>query len=106
MKKYIECESLRDKFLYESKINKMTKDHKTAMAWEGACMLLDIEPAADVVEIRHGKWEPRADCAGFVRCSVCHDCNIYDDWVDGNKWNYCPNCGARMDGKVGDSNVE
>ena len=52
----------------------------------------------DAVEVVHGRWEPRTDVIGFVRCSVCHDCNIYDDWADGKKWNYCPNCGARMDG--------
>lgn len=43
-----------------------------------------------------GRWEPRKDAIGFVRCSVCHDCNIYGDWADGEKWRYCPNCGADM----------
>ena len=43
-----------------------------------------------------GRWEPRTDVVGFARCSVCHDCNIYDDWADGKKWKYCPNCGAEM----------
>ena len=53
--------------------------------------------AADVASVRHGRWEQRKDAIGFVRCSVCHDCNIYDDWADGKKWNYCPHCGAKMD---------
>ena len=59
--------------------------------------LLDA-PTVDAVEVVHGRWEPRTDVVGFVRCSVCHDCNVYDDWADGKKWNYCPNCGAKMDG--------
>ena len=55
-------------------------------------------PTVDAVEVVHGRWEPRTDVFGFVRCSACHDCNIYDDWADGKKWSYCPNCGAKMDG--------
>jgi hypothetical protein len=47
---------------------------------------------------KKGKWEQRKDAFGFVRCSVCHDCNIYDDWADGKKWSFCPNCGADMRG--------
>lgn len=59
-------------------------------------------PTVAAVEVVHGRWEPRQDVIGFVRCSVCHDCNIYDDWADGKKWNYCPNCGAKMDGDGND----
>jgi hypothetical protein len=59
---------------------------------------IDNAPTVDAVEVVHGRWEPRTDAIGFVRCSVCHDCNVYDDWVDGKRWNYCPNCGAKMDG--------
>lgn len=47
-----------------------------------------------------GEWKPRTDVVGFANCSVCHECNIYiyDDWADGKKWNFCPNCGADMRG--------
>lgn len=57
----------------------------------------DLENLDDLY-VRHGNWEPRKDAPGFVRCSICHNCNVYDDWPDGKKWNYCPNCGAKMDG--------
>lgn len=57
---------------------------------EGEVVLLEYRPVVQ------GRWEPRKDVPGFVRCSVCHDCNIYDDWADEKKWNYCPNCGADM----------
>ena len=55
------------------------------------------QPTIDAVEVVHGRWEQRTDVNGFARCSVCHDCNIYDEWPDGKKWKYCPNCGAKMD---------
>ena len=45
---------------------------------------------------KEGEWEQRTDAVGFVRCSVCKDCNVYDEWLDGKKWNYCPHCGAHM----------
>ena len=61
-------------------------------------------PTVDAVEVVHGRWESRTDVIGFARCSVCHDCNIYDDWPDGKKWNYCPNCGAKMDGGSHETN--
>ena len=55
-------------------------------------------PTADAVPVVHGRWEPHPNANGFERCSVCHDCIIYDDWATEQKWYYCPNCGARMDG--------
>ena len=56
------------------------------------------QPTVDAAPVVHAHWEPGEDVPGFVRCSHCRDCNIYEDWPDGKKWNYCPNCGARMDG--------
>ena len=64
----------------------------------GAIELLNEQPTVDAVPVVHGRWEKRTDVVGFVRCSNCRDCNIYDDWADGKKWNYCPTCGAKMDG--------
>ncbi len=53
--------------------------------------------AADVTPVVHGTWE-ESIFKGFVQCSVCHDCCVDDDWVDGKKWGWCPRCGAKMDG--------
>ena len=41
-------------------------------------------PAADVVEVQHGKWVD-------LHCSVCGKIG----WMDEDA--YCPNCGAKMD---------
>ncbi len=68
---------------------------------------IDKIPAADVAEVRRGKWiktqEPMGwrdvDCA---ECSVCHESWIIDkdSSIDDYEcmWHYCPNCGAKMDG--------
>ena len=59
----------------------------------------DDAPTIDPESLRKkGEWKPRTDVVGFVNCSVCHECNIYDDWADGKKWNFCPNCAADMRG--------
>lgn len=44
--------------------------------------------------IKHGYWKGKP-IAGYstVRCSECGETFIENN----GKWNYCPNCGARMD---------
>ena len=64
-----------------------------------ACQIADRLISNGVTVRERGRWEPRTDAFGFVRCSVCHDCNIYDDWADGKKWSFCPNCGSDMRGE-------
>lgn len=48
---------------------------------------IDSLPAADVVEVRHGRW---VDSSNGWMCSECEQDNTY-----AKPW--CPNCGARMD---------
>lgn len=58
---------------------------------DGCCIaqeVIDSIPSADVAPVRHGRWE--ADMGG-VWCSVC------GEYSEG-EWDYCPYCGARMDG--------
>ena len=51
---------------------------------------------ADVAPVRHGRWVKQDKYAfgTFYDCSIC-DNRILDT---GRSWNYCPNCGAKMDG--------
>ena len=57
-------------------------------------------PAADVVEVRHGKWLPIEIEEEFYSCIdkrtvyKCYLCGRYEDKQEP----YC-NCGAKMDGK-------
>ena len=63
-----------------------------AMAME----IVASAPAADVAPVAHGRWEP-----GNPICPVCGgdkfkdlDADIWCDWQP----DFCPNCGAKMDG--------
>ena len=58
---------------------------------------INAAPTIEAEPVVHGRWEKSPHLYGFVRCSVCHGCTVWDEWVDGKKWNYCPNCGAKMD---------
>ncbi len=56
-------------------------------------------PTVDAQEVRHGIWEP-----AWLRfeCSLCHKWFKLDfDYSDTPtaNMNYCPHCGARMDGE-------
>ena len=52
-------------------------------------------PAADVAPVRHGRWieQEKYTFGTMYDCSIC-DNRILDN---GHSWNYCPNCGAKMD---------
>lgn len=49
---------------------------------------IDVLPTADVVEVVHGEW---IDKGHYTYCSICN-------YENPHRYNYCPECGARMDG--------
>lgn len=62
---------------------------------------------ADVAPVVHGRWDdsgryvfPSGSTA--VRCTNC-GCALTESEYRVNNWNYCPNCGAKMDGGDGDA---
>ena len=59
--------------------------------------LLQRAPAADVVEVVHGRWiDPEDDDGGTTW--YCNKCGIPAKTNWGTPYgNYCPNCGATMD---------
>ena len=67
--------------------------------------LIQKQPAEDVVEVRHGKWKLKQYEGGILdgeiydECSICEYQRFFDDIRFKTAFNYCPNCGAKMDGK-------
>lgn len=61
-------------------------------------------PAADVASVKHGRWQITDLYPHNVYCSECHTKCAQTHWAvweDGSlPRNYCPNCGARMDGET------
>ena len=53
---------------------------------------LESIPAADVRPVVRGKWDD--DGCGWVRCSICRGAIAVAR--GGNRFNFCPNCGADM----------
>lgn len=55
-------------------------------------------PTVDAEPVRHGKWILYPDNQSKVveadDCSVCGA-----QWIFGEKYDYCPSCGAKMDGE-------
>ena len=57
---------------------------------------LGYVPAADVVPVRHGRWIKTIGENGVTSACRCTICGYEDNRY--SLFNYCPNCGARMDG--------
>ena len=53
------------------------------------CTPIEAEP------VRHGRWKPTAE---YDSC-YCSRCLKQYTGFFASDWNYCPNCGARMDGE-------
>ena len=55
----------------------------------------DEIPAADVAPVRHGRW---INENFYTHCSACGKMAIYDKYGQEFESDYCPHCGAKMDG--------
>ena len=57
-------------------------------------------PLPEAAPVIHARWlsPETTHYMRFVRCSLC-DYREFHHTYDCNLFNYCPNCGAKMDGK-------
>lgn len=119
MKEYIEREAFidakRKQYCGDCDRRKGMKNGKVRFCYDigeapcRACsvddMLNDVEdfPAADVVGVRHGEWKKVHDeVCYWLACSVCGE-EIPKRFGTDYYTNYCPNCGAKMDGGADDA---
>ena len=56
-------------------------------------------PKKEYVEVKHGEWITLEAEIGLYSCSLCGHKILRAEC------NYCPNCGAKMDGGVTDGKV-
>lgn len=79
-------------------------------AYDDSCMVQAVfvpyikgAPTVDAVEVVHGEWSTiEDDYTGLValQCSVCNQEYWFEDEPPIKIYNYCPNCGAKMDGEL------
>lgn len=92
MKEYIERAAAVKKFENYRRDCEEENDERAAQIFEDCVSELMALPAADVAEVRHGKFNFLQEDMVWCYCGVCSVCRNYVQ-----AWNYCPNCGARMD---------
>ena len=71
-----------------------------ACGFDDAMMYIEDAPTADVVEVNHGSWK----VSKYVFANngdelpIEYTCSRCGEGVHFKETNYCPNCGARMEG--------
>ena len=74
-------------------------DFASTPTWNQAVQIVEDFPAADVVEVRHGRWIVSATNLHFdSKCSACGE-TFYSPLRGAyivHYAKYCPNCGAKM----------
>jgi hypothetical protein len=97
-KRLIDANALKDRFKLRLDWLKLdVHDEYTKGLYHGCdydMALIEEQPTVDAVEVVHGRWhevdgETEWEC--HYRCSKCFT-RSYE------LTNYCPNCGAKMDG--------
>jgi hypothetical protein len=108
MAEYIEREALEKHFRYNVTMHKAIINENEYPTFLVDHVLHEIRnaPSADVVEVRHGYWYLVE--YEYFTCSECGN-SCYNGCKstaeaksrlkDGLYDNYCPHCGAKMDGK-------
>jgi hypothetical protein len=100
MARYIDVDVLKESIKYYYSHTGEQSTNAEHYAYGVALKEIDQTPTADVVEVVRGEWFLLDDCANEgVYCSACHKKVYKTEYANQKlKSNYCPNCGAKMDG--------
>ena len=106
MKRYIDA----DKFIEWLDVGHLRSPSEICYCEGDVKTMIDMQPTADVVEVRHGEWKDRYEnkyANHLYECSLCGE--IAPDGVKRSVLGnpeiiqvlspYCPTCGAKMDGE-------
>lgn len=90
MKEYIERAVVKEKILSWA----VCINHPELLSKEDTMHCINSLPAADVVEVRHARWNNWGYEPLWQECSAC---NYRIQYSYSKDCKFCPNCGARMD---------
>ena len=107
MSEYIEREALLSELQEEIEFetSMYTEEQNKYFNMGLKCAIRDVksQPAADVVEVRHGKWQPCfEDWRKQIEGDECSACGFRHYGTNMRDYHFCPNCGAKMDGDTND----
>lgn len=106
MYEYIERKAIH--MAYEKLTRSYVNGNPYIADWRFDEMIEEL-PAADVAPVRHGRWittsgEVFPGSSQFLCYSHKHDeCGFQYVNLNDNEYDYCPRCGAKMDGGVDDA---
>ena len=89
--RYIDAEQIVSK-LFSVTITTDLYGQGMSAGIDQALRIIKEQPTADVAEVKHGEWICLEAEIGYFACSEC------DHRILRAECNYCPNCGAKMDG--------
>lgn len=95
MKKYIDQEAVIHLIETEGYNEKYDLGHPKDNDW--FCEEVKRIPAADVVEVKHGKWIKNGQSFVYPHKFRNYSCSVCGYDIEKTKCNYCPNCGTKMD---------
>lgn len=76
---------------------------RSDLSWtDKDCIAAVFEKFETMAEVKHGAWVEIDDLLMDIvyQCTACKEEFVTIDGTPAqNLWNYCPNCGAKMDGK-------
>ncbi len=89
------------RYIDADELLKRLPDH---LEYKGAVKRVLIQaPEADVAEVRHGHWITEKEALEIDRYDLAFTCSVcgHLDWdcTESESFNYCPYCGAKMDGE-------
>lgn len=98
MKEYIERAVAVKKFENYRRDCEEENDERAAQIFEDCISELMAIPAADVAEVKRGRWILEREPDGTPYCFHCSVCdNDFHHIGIMTATDYCPSCGARMD---------
>ena len=93
-----EKEYIAKEFVIDAIEELKTKPMPKALLFDHLTKLIEIFPTEDFAPVRHGHW---INENFYTRCSACGKMAIYDKYGQEVESDYCPRCGAKMDGGEG-----